>query len=741
MESVFLQILNMSITGSYVILAVLLIRLLLRRAPRRFNFLLWAVPAFRLICPVSFESFFSLFSLPGFDMTRAQSVTPTRMAYIPENIGMMAKPEITVGIPAANAFISSSLPAATPMYSANPMQIWTAVGSILWLAGVVVLLLWAIVSVLVLRHRMKKATRQEKGVWACENVRSPFILGIFRPRIYIPYGLSEDALHYVLAHERCHIRRLDHIIRPVSFLVLTLHWFNPLVWLGYILMGRDMEMSCDERVLAMEEDVRADYSRTLLTLAASRRFLTLNPLAFGETGVRQRIRNILSWKKPAVWITVTAVVVCLVVIFACAANPQQRIDREKLRLGAWETGLILSEEAVDALTELINSHRRTPYRDTGINDITDGKETKVVLYGVEGDVYTVEYRYTSGFSFDPRHFGEDDYQTILHYKNNDQGVNRCWTMEYDFDAKFTEWLEKFTHYGSSAPQKVTEQSVEDDYFAVVPYACLYMNPLSSFGAFGGDSGYRYYMTDSSFVIEPRNHFYAAQMIPVESWEWQAFPYTDEEWNALFVPEMKNSLTDINSRYDTIYYLPLGDSHFLLDVRSGDDSAMWLVETKENPQMGRYIWSIYSLAYEQRMGSAVWDYQPYASSRPSEFRFVIDKNVTEVSAFAEGGSVRWSNLDQEDGRAIYWSPIASDGVGSPLFAHSSVIRFFYKDEQGNPGNGSIYITCDHSSGYDKSTYPISYYTATVVGTNLYLRQDEEYGGGIIEDNPLHMTALP
>jgi len=618
------------------------------------------------------------------------------------------------------------------MYSANPMQIWTAVGSILWLAGVVVLLLWAIVSVLVLRHRMKKATRQEKGVWACENVRSPFILGIFRPRIYIPYGLSEDALHYVLAHERCHIRRLDHIIRPVSFLVLTLHWFNPLVWLGYILMGRDMEMSCDERVLAMEEDVRADYSRTLLTLAASRRFLTLNPLAFGETGVRQRIRNILSWKKPAVWITVTAVVVCLVVIFACAANPQQRIDREKLRLGAWETGLILSEEAVDALTELINSHRRTPYRDTGIDDITDGSETKIVLYGTAGDVYTVEYRYTSGFSFDPRHFGEDDYRTLLHYKNNDLGIKKCWTMEFDFDEKFIDWLKTHTHYGS-IPAEDTPPSAGDFYSSYVPYACLYMNSLSSFAPFGGDSGYRYYWIDDSFVIEPRNRFYAAEVIPAERNEWQEFPYTDEEWNALFEPAMGSILADINSRCDQIYYHPLNGTHFLMDVIHPDDHQLWLVEMKENPQMGRYIWSIYSLASEYAMGRASWNYQPYYSSKPNEFRFVFEKNISDLSLFTDGGKARFETT--ADGQTIlYWSPIAADSVANPLFAQAGIIRFSYTDEKGRLGNGTIYIDCTKSSGYDKSTYPISYYTATIVGTNLHLKQDKEYGGGIITDPP-------
>lgn len=320
----FLQIINMSITAGYVILAVLLIRLLLKKAPKKYSYALWSVVAFRLCCPVSFKSSFSLFSLQFFDMSKAQQESAAALRYIPENIGMMAQPEVTVGIPYANTIITDSLPAATPMYSANPMQIWTAIGAYLWCIGVVGLLLYSIISYLWLHHKMRNAVLLEGNVFQSDTIRSPFMLGIIRPKIYIPFGLEKQAYGYVLTHEQYHLKRKDHIIKPLAFLLLIIHWFNPLCWLAFGLMSRDMEMSCDEKVLAGEENIRKAYSAALLAFAVNKRFPSPNPLAFGETDVKKRIRNILNWKKPALWITVVAVLLCISVLIACAANPLEK---------------------------------------------------------------------------------------------------------------------------------------------------------------------------------------------------------------------------------------------------------------------------------------------------------------------------------------------------------------------------------------------------------------------------------
>ncbi|SMC55075.1 M56 family metallopeptidase [Papillibacter cinnamivorans] len=324
MEGLFLKILNMSITGGYVILAVVLIRLLLRRAPKKYSYFLWAVVFFRLVCPVSFSSAISIFGIKPFNMSAAQSSGAAALTYVPGNIGLMTQPRVTVGIPMANSLISGSLPSAAPAASVNPLQIWVSVGTALWFIGMAALLLYGIVSFIRVRRRMSTAVLRKDGIRQSDKIRTPFILGFFRPKIYIPFGLSEKEEEYILSHERYHLRRMDHIIKPVGFLVLVLHWFNPLVWLAYALMSRDMEMSCDEYVLAHRGGgISAAYSTSLLSFASNRRLPSAGPLCFGETGIRERIRNALNWKRPRLWVTVAAGVLCALAIVSCAANPKE----------------------------------------------------------------------------------------------------------------------------------------------------------------------------------------------------------------------------------------------------------------------------------------------------------------------------------------------------------------------------------------------------------------------------------
>lgn len=326
---VFLKILNMSITGGYIILAVMLARLILRAAPKKYSYALWAAALFRLVCPVSFKSVISIFALRPFDIKLEDTALSARtgeIVHIPENIGMMAQPEVHTGIAAVDAAVNESLPGTTPMYSANPLQIWEFVAMLLWLVGMAALLTISLIGLWRLCRRLRTATLLEGNVWQSENVQSPFIIGLFKPKIYIPYGLGGAALGYVLAHERAHIKRGDHIIRTLAYLVLCLHWFNPLVWLAFWLMGRDMELSCDEKVLSRMGD-KAEYSETLLSFASPRRFPAPTPLAFGESGVARRIKNALKWKRPRFWLSAIALVLCAVVIAACAANPKDESEQ------------------------------------------------------------------------------------------------------------------------------------------------------------------------------------------------------------------------------------------------------------------------------------------------------------------------------------------------------------------------------------------------------------------------------
>ena len=322
MKTVFLQLLDMELAAAAVILAVLLARLLLRRAPKKWSYLLWAVVAFRLICPVSISAPFSVLSLAAQPaaLTERALETSGGAADLPQD-GGMALPRPGSGTGARSQAALEALPAATQTADADPMQLWIAVGTALWCAGMVALLVYGAVTALRLRRRLTGAVRVADGVYETDAVRAPFILGLLRPRIYLPPGLEGEPLRYVLAHERFHIHQGDHAVKLLAFLLLCVHWFDPLVWLAFFLMGRDMEMRCDEAVLARQPGSAKPYSMALLSFATARRFPSPSPLAFGESGVKQRIRNALRWKQPKVWVTVPAALLCAVAVAACAVNP------------------------------------------------------------------------------------------------------------------------------------------------------------------------------------------------------------------------------------------------------------------------------------------------------------------------------------------------------------------------------------------------------------------------------------
>ena len=319
MESVFLQVLDLSIAGGWVILAVLAVRLLLYKAPKVYSYALWAAVGFRLVSSASVSSLLSLFNLRPF---RSVTQATGELQFVPQDIGFEAVPQIGTGVPAADTAINSSLPAATPEVSVNPMQIVIFVGMIIWLIGMALMTAVSIVGYVRLRRQLRFSIRKEGNVWQCETVRSPFLMGIIKPKIYLPYGLDSQTESYILAHENYHIKRCDHIVKLFAYALLTVHWFNPLCHLAFRLMNRDMEMSCDEHVLNRNEIPTSQYSLSLLTIATNRRFPAATPLAFAETGVKERMINVLNWKKPKKWVSVVAVLVCVILLISCATNPK-----------------------------------------------------------------------------------------------------------------------------------------------------------------------------------------------------------------------------------------------------------------------------------------------------------------------------------------------------------------------------------------------------------------------------------
>ena len=329
MHRLFPIVCNMSLTASVVILAVLAVRLLLRRAPKVFSYVLWAVVLFRLLCPVSVTSAVSLLGALGAPAQERTAVTSV-VEYVPANIVRNMAPAVTPlpqepfsAEPGEN--IVSTAPSVTPPDAApaSPLSGPVAVLTLTWLTGMALLLLYSVVSLLRLRRRLVGAVRLEDNIYLADYIPSPFVMGLFRPKIYLPSTLTETERGYILRHEQYHLRRRDHVVKLLSFLALCVHWFNPLVWAAFILAGKDMEMSCDEAVVReLGEDIRADYSASLLSLATGRRIVAGMPLAFGEGDTGGRIRNLLNWKRPQPWIIAVCAVVCVGLIALCAANPK-----------------------------------------------------------------------------------------------------------------------------------------------------------------------------------------------------------------------------------------------------------------------------------------------------------------------------------------------------------------------------------------------------------------------------------
>lgn len=310
MAEVFLKVVNMSISATWMVFFVLIARVLLKQAPKWISILLWALVGLRLICPFSFESIFSL--IPSSETVRPE-------------IMLAPAPSIQTGVPilddAVNPIISQTF-ATDPTASANPLQIVIPVAANLWLFGIVALVLYTAVSYFRLKLRLREATLYTENIYLSENIPAPFVLGFTKPVIYLPYNMTVSDMQHVIAHERSHIQRKDHWWKPLGFLVLSIHWFNPIMWLAYILFCRDIEMSCDEKVVrSLSPEQRADYSTALLTCSTGRRRIAPCPLAFGETGIKERIKAVLHYKKPALWILIVAAVLCVVIAVCCLTDP------------------------------------------------------------------------------------------------------------------------------------------------------------------------------------------------------------------------------------------------------------------------------------------------------------------------------------------------------------------------------------------------------------------------------------
>ena len=393
MEAVFLKVLNMSINATWLIAAIMLLRLVLAKAPRQLRCMMWGLAALRLVVPFSIESMLSLLPSPQ---------------TLPDNILYTASPVIHSGIPlvdnAVNPILSTSL-SPQPLTSANPTQILSFIYSQFWILGMVLMSLYALFSWLHVRRKVAASIPLGNHVRLCDYIDSPFILGIFRPVIYLPSSLEEASIAYVMAHEQSHLKRRDHWWKPIGFAILSVHWFNPAVWAAYILLCRDIEIACDERVIReLGTAQKQAYSNALLKCSIRRPYIAACPLAFGEVGVKQRIKSVLNYRKPSFWILLISILLCMVMVVCFLTDPvvdEYELEGTTIHYETDDSGRItfISHQEEDVIYTLLGKTTyphgavSNPYRLFPNGEIRDGDNQVVniqyfVIHGLQRETET-----------------------------------------------------------------------------------------------------------------------------------------------------------------------------------------------------------------------------------------------------------------------------------------------------------------------------------------------------------------
>ena len=784
LDAIYMQVLDMSKTASVVILVVLFARLLLKKTPKVFSYALWAVVLFRLLCPFSFEASVSVVpKMTSVSQGYTLSEEPISVFGASEAAYQAVGDALNGGLGIQHIRTTEKDETGMTKYvTTDWWSVWILFGQYVWVAGIAAMLVYSAASYGKLRKKLLVVVPVRDNIFIADDIKSPFVVGLLRPKIYLPCNLGEKEQEYIILHEQHHIKRLDHIVKALAFLALTVHWFNPLVWLAFVLAGKDMEMSCDEAVIRkIGSDVRADYSASLLTLATGRRIIAGTPLAFGEGDTKGRINNLAKWKKPAVFAVVLAAIACVLLAVGLLTTPAEErefpingsnvseLDTEqiiekiaKVEKLEYPSNLFATVDNFDlmftsdfnwandgAIRFFYMKHQKTysaqlrMFHDDNKYFITDSSEW------VEQDIIIRLFDYLNALKYMPqeeirrlspnadgysvliRHEGTPgDYERVLKYSESGIDDSDGWYIhlevqplhENDGGGYFGSGNEVIhLFYGGSSTQAFTGEPIPGTTY--VPYECLYMNPLSSYAAMGGDSGCKYVVGEDYFAtiyrgnsisINPTNPALDTasglqKMIDVPRWKWQEFPYTDEEWASLYRPKGMWSIENISEQYSEMLYQPLTSGKFLLKM----DTSLWLVEISNDPKVGTYIWSIYSLVPESAMGSAQWEYAPMLSSRIPVFPFDFDLEHTEIIAYCSNGSLgtygvdSGSSLTIKNGETLYWSPIGEDGTA----VSSAIIRFSVSQGETPAYNGTIYI--EGSTGSDGRTT----YTATIIGTGL------------------------
>ncbi len=330
LEKVFLQIINMSYLGGIVILFLIPIRLILKKAPKRYSYLLWSIALIRLTIPISLESPLSL---------------------IPVNPNPFTNDSV-INTQNVNQLINSSILHESVVNSVNPAQVWISIGTIIWITGMSLFIIHAGLALNGMSKQLKEASYMRNNIYTLSTTKTPFVLGLFKPRIYLPDGVSDSEVRYILRHEEMHIQRHDHIVKFISYLVLSVHWCNPLVWVAYHLSGQDMEMSCDESVITqLGHGIKPDYAQSLLNYTTGTTSFRMMPLAFGEGHTKGRIKNVLNFRQPKFYIIFITIVAVILISIGLLFNPSNG-DHDANAISVQEAA-----QAVDQIVAVIESEK------------------------------------------------------------------------------------------------------------------------------------------------------------------------------------------------------------------------------------------------------------------------------------------------------------------------------------------------------------------------------------------------
>ncbi len=599
MSEFFLKVVNMSISAGWIVLAVLVLRLLLKRAPKWISVLLWGIVAIRLICPFSLESVLSL--IPS-----AETVSPEIM--------LDPTPSINSGVPVINSVVNPIIYSAfepDPATSANPLQLWIPTFAVLWIAGIAGMLLYAVISYARLRRKIGTAVLLCENIYQSENVPSPFVLGIIRPRIYLPFGIDGQKAVCVIAHEKAHIKRCDHLWKPLGFTLLALHWFNPLMWLGYVLLCRDIELACDEKVIkSLGTDEKADYSEALLACSVSRRLVTACPLAFGEVGVKSRIRSVLNYKKPTFWVIVLAIAVSIAAAVCFLTSPKKKPPVQST--GSELAGVSLEISAIDASAP-------DPYITVKWINETDER----VVFGTQFAIFYKQNGAWENCSIYedpvwalPAYAAEPHQSTSRTYKLNGQMMSLLgsyrfeapFTIEGKSETKYTAWVEFELEDSVDSISALTYEAAEIVYS---DGAYSYVHTL--------DAVPTYMLVNGMTLLER-----ADKAITKHVGTFEETTLSDETFDSRFRfqtdSEALKNIKKNNERIWQLYYLnPFTETHELYILLEQNDGTLYLgagyyeagTVTPVNPDDSHVRW-LYKLRTAELDNSSTASLKPFFS---------------------------------------------------------------------------------------------------------------------------------